>query len=309
MEEKIYTFNRYLRNIFKERVHRISIDAGFSCPNIDGTKSKKGCFYCNNRAFSRYSFKNLDIETQIIQSAKFYKERMEVKKFIAYFQAFTNTYADVDTLKKTYDVIKKFPFFVGLFISTRPDCVNEEKLKMIAEYKKDYLVWIEYGLQTTHNRILKLINRNHTYEDFLKALEMTKKYGINVGVHMIIGLPQQSYEDIMVDAQRLASLDIDGIKFHMLHILKDTEFEVWFKEKRINLLTQDEYVKIVCDFLERIRSDIVILRLVSTANPRYLIAPLWINKRSEVIKKINEELERRGTFQGYLYEGSNIKNK
>jgi len=309
MEERYYSFNQYLRSIFKERVHRISIDAGFSCPNIDGAKSSRGCIYCNNRAFSRYSFTNLDIRTQIIQSARFYQDRMGVRKFIAYFQAFSSSYADVDTLKRTYDIIREFPFFVGLFISTRPDCIDEEKIEMIAEYRKEYLVWIEYGLQTTHNHILELINRNHTYEDFLKALELTKKYKINVGVHMIIGLPTQSYEDIMIDAERLSRLNIDGVKFHLLHVLKDTELERWFREDRIKLLTPDEYVKIICDFLERIPPHFVILRLISTADRNYLIAPLWMNRKNEIIEKIKKELESRNSYQGYLYESSNCSYK
>ncbi|RKY40024.1 MAG: TIGR01212 family radical SAM protein [Candidatus Omnitrophota bacterium] len=309
MEERYYSFNRYLRRVFKERVHRISIDAGFSCPNIDGTKGSRGCIYCNNRAFSRYSFTKLDIRTQIIQSAKFYQDRIGARKFIAYFQAFSSTYADVDTLKRTYDIIREFPFFVGLFVSTRPDCIDEEKIKMIAEYRKEYLVWIEYGLQTTHNHILELINRNHTYEDFLKTLELTKKYKINVGVHMIIGLPTQSYEDIMMDAERLSRLNINGVKFHLLHVLKDTELERWFRGGRIKLLTPDEYVKIICDFLERIPSHFVILRLISTADKNYLVAPLWMNRKNEIIEKIKKELESRNSYQGYLYEGSNYSYK
>ncbi len=309
MQERFYSFNCYLREKFGERVHRISIDAGFSCPNIDGTKSKEGCIYCNNKAFSRFSREKISIEEQIVRSIQFYSEKMKVKKFIAYFQAFTNTYADVETLKKTYDVIKRFPQIVGIFISTRPDCVDEEKIRMISRYKDKYLVWMEYGLQTTHDRILEIINRNHTYKDFLTAFNLSKKYGLEVGAHIILGLPTQTYEEMMEDAYRLAQLKIDGIKFHVLHVLKDTLLEREYQEGKISLLTQQDYVNLVCDFLERLPKRCVILRLVSTADPKYLIGPCWINERGKVIEAIKKELERRGSFQGYFYESASNTSK
>lgn len=301
MEKRFYSFNQYLREKFGKRIHRISLDAGFSCPNIDGTLSKQGCIYCNNKAFSIHTRKIIPLREQIVQSISYYKRRMKVTNFIAYFQAFTNTHASIDDLREKYNVIRDFPEIVGLFISTRPDCIDKEKLILISQYQREYLVWIEYGLQTTHNRILTLINRNHTYEDFLKTLELTRSYGINVGVHIILGLPQQSYEEMMIDAKRLASLDIQGIKFHILHVLKDTLLENWYREGRLNLLSKEEFVRIICDFLEIIPPHFVILRLVSTANPAYLIAPKWINQRSEVLHQIEKELEKRGTYQGYRY--------
>ncbi len=302
MEKKFYSFSQYLKEKFGKRIHRISLDAGFSCPNIDGILSKHGCIYCNNKAFSIYTRKVLPLRDQIIQSINYYKKRMKVTSFIAYFQAFTNTYASVDDLREKYNVIRDFPEIVGLFISTRPDCVDKKKLALISQYQREYLVWIEYGLQTTHNRILKLINRNHTYEDFLRTLELTRSYGINVGVHIILGLPQQSYEEMMLDAERLASLDIQGIKFHILHVLKDTVLESWYREGRLELLSKDEFVRIICDFLEIIPPHFVVLRLVSTADPAYLIAPKWINQRSKVLYQIEKELEKRGTHQGFRYE-------
>jgi hypothetical protein len=263
-----------------------------------------GCVYCNNKAFSVYAGKRLDIKDQIIQSIEYYKKKMGVNRFIAYFQSFTNTYGEIDTLRRTYEVIREFPQIVGLFVSTRPDCIDEEKIKLISEYKKEYLVWIEYGLQTTQDKVLALINRNHSYQDFLNAYTLTKKYDINIGAHIIIGLPTQSYEDILSDAEQLSRLDIDGVKFHILHVLKNTELEVWHREGRVKLLNKDEYVRIICDFLERIPPRFVILRLVSSANPVYLVAPQWINKRAEVVEDIKRELERRNTYQGYLYEGN-----
>ena len=310
--KRYYSFNDYLREKFGERVHRISVNAGFSCPNLDGSLSKEGCIYCNNKAFSVYGEENNknrtydeksrleSIREQIKKSIKFYREKFKVKKFVAYFQSFSNTYANIETLKTTYDVIKEFSEIVGLSISTRPDCVDEEKIKLISGYKNNNisLIWIEYGLQTTNDKILSEINRKHSYTDFLKALEVSKKYNINVGVHIILGLPGQGYDDIMTDAKTLAKLSIDGIKFHMLHILKDTKLEQMYKEGRIKLFNQEEYIKVLCDFLEQIPKNFVILRLISNAEEQYLIAPKWIKNKHEIISKIKQELEKRNSFQG-----------
>ncbi|MCL5674734.1 MAG: TIGR01212 family radical SAM protein [Candidatus Omnitrophica bacterium] len=297
-QDYFYSFNKYLKERFGERVHRISIDAGFNCPNIDGMLSNKGCIYCNNKGFVRYDGRTKTVEEQIEESMEFYHRHMGVNKFIAYFQAFSNTYADVKTLQKQYDVIRKFPAIVGLFISTRPDCVDRKKINLIAQYSHDYLVWMEYGLQTTHDPILKQINRNHTYEDFLKACELTRKHNVNVGVHIILGLPSQKHEEMMLDAKRLAGLDIQGIKFHVLHVLKNTRLERLYESGKIQLLTKNEYIPILCDFLEQIPKSVIILRLVSSASRDYLIAPDWINNKGTLKEDIIREFKRRGTCQG-----------
>jgi len=309
MKENYFSFNNYLKERFGQRIQRISLDAGFNCPNIDGTFSKDGCIYCNNRGFSRFARQGKAIDEQIKESIDFYKERMGVGKFIAYFQSYTNTYDNLKNLKEKYDAIKKFPEIVGLFISTRPDCVDDEKIKLISEYKKDYLVWVEYGLQTTHNHILKEINRNHTYEDFLTALDLTRKYGIDVGAHIILGLPSARHEDMIIDADRLSKLDIQGIKFHILHVLQSTILEKIFKSGKLDLLDSKEYIRIICDFLERLPSWVVVLRLVSTAFGDYLVAPGWINQKQKVIEDIKKEFIKRGTYQGFYHENAGCKSK
>jgi uncharacterized protein len=306
-KEKIYTFNLYLRRIFNERVQRISLDAGFSCPNIDGEKSSSGCNYCNNKAFSIYS-RSKKLEEQIQESLEFYGKRFGVKKFIAYFQAFTNTRGPVSQLRKTYDVIKKYPQIVGLFISTRPDSVDQDIIKLIAEYKRDYLVWMEYGLQTTDDDVLSSINRNHTYNDFLSALEVTKSYDIDVCAHIIIGLPGSNQDTLAKDVERIAKLGLGGLKFHVFHILKDTLYEKMHLENKIKLMTKEEYVRDLTYWLERISKDVVVMRLVSTASEKYLIAPEWINDKHAVIKAVNDELEKRKTYQGCYYENTTYTN-
>jgi len=298
--EPYYSFNRYLREKFGERVHRLSIDAGFNCPNIDGSLSSEGCIYCSNKGFSHFTGTKKDIETQITESIDYYRKKLRINKFIAYFQAFSNTYADCKHLEEKYDIIRKFPEIGGLFISTRPDCIDKEKLELISAYKNDYLVWIEYGLQTTNNRTLKTLNRNHTYETFLDAVGITRKYGINVGVHLILGLPWLTREETMRDADLLSKLDIQGVKLHTLHIFKDTQLHEMYKEKIINLISEEEYVTTVCDFLERIPDNMVVLRLVSSCDKKLLVAPLWMNNKNSVIDRINKEFSRRNTRQGYL---------
>jgi radical SAM protein (TIGR01212 family) len=298
MMDYFYSFNAYLREKFGERVHRISIDAGFTCPNIDGTVSDLGCTYCNNKGFAQFAGKRKSIEEQIDESMAFYRARMGVSKFIVYFQAFSNTYADVATLRQRFEVIRKYPDVVGLSISTRPDCIDEAKIALISEYSKDYLVWLEYGLQTTDNHVLRLVNRHHTYENFLKAYSLARVAKINVGVHMILGLPSQGREEMLVDARRIGALDIQGIKFHVLHVLKDTPLEDLYKKNEVQLLSAQEYISLVCDYLECIPAHVAVLRLVSTAAPEYLVAPGWVNQKVVSPDAINKEFEKRGTRQG-----------
>jgi radical SAM protein (TIGR01212 family) len=299
MRERYYSFNQYLQKKFGQRVQRISIDAGFGCPNLDGTFSQKGCIYCNNKGFGVYAESHKPIEEQITESIDFYKRRIGAEKFILYFQSFSNTHADAKILRQKYDIIKRFSQIVGLFISTRPDCIDEEKLKLIADYKKNYLVWIEYGVQTTHDYLLDLLNRNHTYKDFLVTLDLTRKYGIDVGIHLILGLPSATEKEMIQDAERISCLDIQGVKFHVLHVLRGTALEEMYNKGALELLTERKYVKIICDFLERIPQHFVILRLISDAPPDYLIAPLWINDKNKVLNEIKKEFQNRKTHQGY----------
>tara|TARA_B100000315_G_C14588233_1_gene594302 strand:- start:2738 stop:3673 length:936 start_codon:yes stop_codon:yes gene_type:complete len=308
LSEEFYSFNQYLRKQFGERVQRISLDAGFNCPNLDGSLSEDGCSYCNNKGFSHYAGSLKSLEDQIRESIEFYSKSAKANKFIAYFQAFSNTNADIEVLKERYEVIRKFPQIVGLFISTRCDCIDENKLKLISEYKKDYLVWLEYGLQTTHDKILAAINRNHTCKDFLKTLEQTRKFDINVGVHMILGLPDTTTDDILLDARRLSSLDIQGIKLHSFHILKDTPFHKLYESNKIKLLSRQEYVDILFQFLQLIPKDMVVFRLSSSANPDYLVAPEWINQKGKVIGELRIKFKEKGICQGFLHENSSFKN-
>jgi radical SAM protein (TIGR01212 family) len=301
MEEYFYSFNDYLKDKFGERIQRLSLNAGFTCPNRDGKVSDEGCIYCNDEGFSPFAKSHLSLKQQIRKSMDYANKRYKAKKFIAYFQNATNTYAPLKKLKKSYDTIKEFPDIVGLFISTRPDCIDEKRLDLIKSYSKDYDVWIEYGLQSIHDRTLKFINRGHTFHDFIKAVEATAERDIKIGVHVILGLPGETEEDMRRTAKKIAKLPVSGIKFHALHVLKNTKLEQFYEDDRIELLSFKKYVSAVCDFLEITSPLCVVFRLVSDARDDFLTAPKWINRKSEVITAIKEEFKRRGTKQGAKY--------
>ena len=300
MSQFYYSFSSYLRKKFKSRVQRISLNAGLNCPNRDGTLGVRGCYFCNEKGFANFDDPRISLDEQIQTSLSFFKKRFKADKFIAYFQNASNTYAPVKKLRAIYDRIKKYPEFVGLFISTRPDCIDEEKLDMISSYKDKYDVWIEYGLQTIHDRTLEFVNRGHTFRHFQDAIELTAKRNIKTAAHVILGLPHETRQDMLQTAKAIAELGVCGVKLHTFHVLKDTEFARVHEQGGISLLSEEEYVKIACDFLERLSPECVIMRLVSNAKEDVLIAPLWINRKQEVLRKIEEEFKKRKTRQGFF---------
>jgi tRNA uridine 5-carboxymethylaminomethyl modification enzyme len=297
-----YHFSHYLKHRFGCQVYKVSLDAGFTCPNRDGKLSRAGCIYCDNRSFSFHSrSKPLPLEKQIQQGIEFGRKRYAAEKFLAYFQAYTNTYAPLKELKAKYDCVKKFPEVVGIAIGTRPDCVDEKILDLICEYADDYEVWLEYGLQSIHAKTLKLINRNHTFQDFLKAVEMTRKKKLKICAHVIIGLPGESREEILETAQELGKLKIEAVKLHPLHIIKGTKLEEMYREKNFHPLTLDEYADLACAFLERLWPETVIERLGADCPKELLVAPAWILEKEKVLATVEKRLAEQDSFQGRLY--------
>ena len=283
-------------------MQKISIDAEFTCPNRDGRVGWGGCIYCDARGSGAPSIgRALSVKAQVERGIQRLKVRYNVQKFIAYFQAFTNTYAPVDVLKGLYDEAIQFDEVVGLAIGTRPDCVPESVLRLIESYTHRYQVWVEYGLQSIHERTLALINRGHTYADFVDAVERTKGRGILLCAHVIIGLPGESKADIMETAQAVASLGLDAIKIHSLYIVEGTPLAKLYRQEKFNALAFDEYVALVCDFLEYLPPRMVIQRLVGEGSRDTLVAPLWTLKKAAVLEAIDRELERRNSFQGKRY--------
>jgi uncharacterized protein len=296
------SFNDYLRYKHGTRVQRLSLDAGFTCPNRDGTLSFEGCIFCNQEGFAKYANTGISLSEQIEQSMTFAKERYKAGKFIAYFQNASGTYASCNQLKEKYEIIRNYPDIVGLYISTRPDCIDNEKLEMIKTYASDYEVWIEYGVQSIHNTTLDMVNRGHTFEDSVKAIKDTAQKGIKVGAHLIFGLPGESMEDMINTVKKVSTLPVSGIKFHMLHILKNTALAELYREKEIKLMDMDEYINIISDSIRYLDKDCVILRLVSDANREVLIALDWMKEKQKVICGIENRLDSLNIFQGEGFE-------
>lgn len=291
-------YNAFLKSRYGCKVYRIGLDAGFTCPNRDGTKGKGGCAYCNqDGSRAAYADPATPVSRQLETRISHLKGK-GAKRFIAYFQAFSNTYASVRKLKEAYDSILPFRDVVGLSIGTRPDTVDEEKMALISSYKNDYDVWIEYGLQTIHDRTLGSTNRAHNSADFLDALRLARRFGIQVSAHVILGLPGERPEDMLETARTLNEWGIDGIKIHVLHILRGSRYEKLYSEGKIILLAQDDYAGLVCDFLERISGDIIVQRLTGQGSRPDHIAPEWALDKLGTIRKIEEIFARRGTRQG-----------
>ena len=294
-------YSQHLKELFNCKVYKVTIDAGFSCPNRDGAISTGGCIFCEDGgSFSQAHSGQLSIDEQLDTSIKKLKDRFGAKKFISYFQAYSNTYAPVEKLKSLYDEAVSHPEVVGLSIGTRPDCVDEEKIRLINSYTENHHVWVEYGLQSIHNKTLKLINRGHSSEDFIKAYELTRKFGkdIKICVHVILGLPGETRQEMLETANALADLGINGIKIHLLCALKDTELEKMYNRGEFNPLSAEDYVDTVCDYLEILPKETVIHRLAGNGLKKILVAPKWLPEKFKVLNLIDRELERRGTFQG-----------
>ena len=304
MKEKRYNqYSSFLKQKFGAKVYKITIDAGFSCPNRDGTISSCGCIFCDDGgSFSQAHSNKLSIEEQVQIGAETLKKRFKAEKFMSYFQAFSNTYKPVNELEKIYKASLNHPDIVGLSIGTRPDCIDDEKLKLISSFIPDYYTWIEYGLQSAHDKTLQKINRGHNYACFFFFFETTKSYGINICLHVILNL-FETYEEMMETARTIAELKPDGVKIHMLCALEGTKLAEMYRAGEIYFMSEDEYVKTVCDFLEYLPPETTIHRLAGNGLRTELVAPRWIGKKLDCLNKIDREFERRNSRQGYKYTG------
>ncbi len=300
--KRYYQFSEYLKNKFGKKVYKITLDAGFSCPNRDGKISSGGCIFCDDGgSFSRAHSKLLTVQEQVQEGIHNLSTRFKAQKFMSYFQAYSNTYKPVDELKNIYDASLCHPDIVGISIGTRPDCVDETKLDLIASYTNNYETWVEYGLQSMHDKTLRFINRGHDFETFVKAYNLTKQRGINVGVHVILGLPGETKEDMLTTIKTLAEMGVDGVKFHCLCIFPNTKLYDMYEAGEIMLLEEDEYVDIACDCIELLPSDTTIHRLGGNGLQAIKVAPKWLNKKFEILNKIDFELEKRNSYQGFYF--------
>lgn len=297
-------YNAILKQHFGERVQKISIHAGFTCPNRDGTKGVGGCTYCNNQTFyPGYCSPAKSVTQQIEEGILFFKHKYQSQKYLAYFQAYTNTYGEIERLKKCYEEALTIPQITGLVVGTRPDCVSDELLDYFAKLAERYYVMIEYGVESTDNKTLDFINRHHDYETSVQAIQKTAERGILVGAHLILGLPFETHEGMMRHAEELSKLPLSMLKLHQLQIVKGTKMAAQFAENPewFSLMTLDEYVDLAIDFVERLHPSIAVERFVSQSPKEFLLAPEWGIKNFEFADKINKRLVERETFHGRLY--------
>ncbi|MDJ0784437.1 MAG: TIGR01212 family radical SAM protein [Desulfosarcinaceae bacterium] len=298
-QKRYFDLNTYFRNRYGGRVHKITVDAGFTCPNRDGRLSQAGCLYCNDRGSGTGQHRmGLTVRQQLERSRAPVIKRFKTERFLAYFQAFTNTYAPVDRLKQVYDEALEVKGVVGLAVGTRPDCVDARRIDLLASYTDRALVWVEYGLQSVHDQTLKRINRGHDFAAFEQAVALTRERGIKICAHVILGLPGETPAMMHQTAETLAQMGLDGIKLHLLYVVKETSLDHLYRAGRYSPLEMATYAELVCDVLERLPQSLVIQRLTGDPHPAELRAPLWALDKKASLAAIHSLLERRDSWQG-----------
>ena len=300
-------YSNYFRKLFGERVQKLSIDAGFTCPNRDGSKGTGGCTYCNNDAFNpSYCSPDKTIAVQIEEGISFHRKRYrKAGSYLAYFQAYSNTYSSLETLKKLYGEALAHPGIIGLIIGTRPDCIDREKLEYLKELSDRFYVAVEFGIESCYEKTLVRINRGHTFSETRDALQATSEFGIKTGGHFIFGLPGETREEMLAEADIISGLPLDTVKFHQLQIIKGTRMEKEFQDNPadFNLFSWEEYLDFFVRFLERLNPGIVVERFTGEAPPRYLNGSLWGKKRTDqIVGLIEKRMEEIDTWQGRLYK-------
>ena len=299
-------YSSFIKKKFSERVQKISLDTGFTCPNRDGSKGVGGCTYCNNNTFNPYYCKpSKSITAQLNEGIQFFSKKYKTQKYLAYFQAYTNTYAEIDLVKELYLEAINHPEVIGLVIGTRPDCIQENLVDFLAELAKDYYISLEFGIESTLNRSLELVNRCHTFEETQAAYDLAKNKGIHLGGHLIIGLPGESREEILNHAKAVSLLPIDSLKLHQLQVVKHTKMALQLKENpsMFQLFSVEDYVDLISDFVSCLRSDIIIERFISESPSHLLIAPKWGGlKNFELVSKIDKSMMEKDLWQGKNYK-------
>ena len=293
-------YNSYLREIFGERVQKIPLDAGFTCPNRDGAISRGGCIYCDRRGSGSGAMtqRGESLDEQIIRGMNWARKKYGASRFIAYFQSFTNTYGPVPRLRDLYDRALKHEGMVGLSVGTRPDCVDEAVLGLLATYRENFLVWLELGLQSAHDSTLLRINRGHDVACFDRAVAEAHARGLNICAHVILGLPGETREMMMETARHLAVLAVEGVKIHALYVVEGTPLAEIYNRGGYRCLEREEYVDLVLDFLERLPPSLVVHRLTGDPMPDELVAPLWMREKSRTLNHMRKRFEERDTWQG-----------
>ena len=297
-------FSQELKRVFGCRVQRLSVDAGFTCPNRDGSVGTKGCVFCGGKGSGSYGILHgASVAEQLEHAKEVMVRKYKAARFIAYFQSYSNTYAPVERLRALYDEALGVPDVVGLIVGTRPDCLPGETLDLLASYARRCYFWLELGLQSHLDRTLAAIGRGHDLASFETAVHGCRERGIRVCAHVILGLPGESREEMLSGAQYLNRSGVEGVKIHLLHVMAGTRLAEQYLAGEVRVMDRDRYVGLVCDFLERLDPRIVVQRLTGDGNRQDLVAPLWSLAKFEVLNCIDHELESRGTRQGADLKG------
>ena len=297
-------FSTFLRKYFDCKVQKISLNAGFTCPNRDGVKGKGGCTYCNNQTFNpEYCKTEKSVKEQLEEGRLFFSRKYPEMKYLAYFQAYTNTYSELEELKRKYEDALSVDGVVGLVIGTRPDCMPDALLDYLEELNKRTFLLVEYGIESTNDDTLRRINRGHTYADTVDAVKRTAARGILTGGHVILGLPGETHDDIVSQAARLSELPLTTLKLHQLQLIRGTKMAHEFEEhpEEFHLYEVDEYIDLVIDYVEQLRPDMVLERFVSQSPKELLIAPDWGLKNYEFTERVKKRMRERDAYQGKIY--------
>ncbi|MCU0472400.1 MAG: TIGR01212 family radical SAM protein [Bacteroidales bacterium] len=305
-DRRFNAYSNYFRKLYGARIQKVLVDAGFTCPNRDGTRGTGGCTYCNNDAFNpSYCLPGKSVTQQIEEGILFHKKRYrEASSYLAYFQAYSNTYAPLSKLKRLYEEALNYPGVIGLIIGTRPDCIDDKKLEYIKSLSQRCYLSVEYGIESCYDKTLRRINRGHTFREAVDVLKATAALGINTGAHFIFGLPGESREDMLKEAAIISELPLKTVKFHQLQIIKGTvmENEYLHKPSDFQLFTWGEYLEFFIRFLERLNPEIVVERFTGEAPPRFLNGPYWGKKRAdEIVSLVEKRLAELDTWQGRLF--------
>ncbi|MBG7601096.1 MAG: TIGR01212 family radical SAM protein [Gammaproteobacteria bacterium] len=310
LSDVINTFGQDLLRRYGERVHKLAINAGFTCPNRDGSKGRGGCTFCNNVSFNPSARKAPGVAEQIEAGRRVLARRTGARRFLAYFQAYTNTYADVEYLAKLYQQALDEPDVVGISVGTRPDCVPDKVLDLLVEVQsRGYEVWLELGLQSACERSLQLVNRGHGFAEYRHTLRAARLRGIPVCTHLIVGMPGEDRDDSIWSLEQVLALGVDGLKLHPLHVVKGTQLANQWRRGEYQPMTMGEYIQTAADMIERTPSGVLYHRVTGTASTDILLSPLWCSKKWAVLNGVENELVRRGTRQGIKDEKRGTRNE
>ncbi|WP_096436274.1 TIGR01212 family radical SAM protein [Alteribacter populi] len=302
-DKRYFTWNDHLKHEFGEKIFKVPLDAGFDCPNRDGNVASGGCTFCSERGSGDFAGdRKEDLVTQFNTIKEKLHKKWKTGKYMGYFQAYTNTYAPVEELRQMYEIILQQDDVVGLSIATRPDCLPDDVVEYLAELNERTYLWVELGLQTAHDRTGMLINRAHDYQCYVDGVNKLRKHNIRVCSHIINGLPLENHEMMMETAKEVAKLDVQGIKIHLLHLLKRTPMVKQYEKGMVELMSLEEYVNLVCDQLEVLPMSMIVHRLTGDGPSELMIGPMWSLNKWAVLNGIDAEMKRRNSWQGKYYE-------